>query len=269
MLTRPPSDIMKAAHLIAMESGRPLDPPLKGPVTLRCEKLTVETGFASPPGRRVELFAAAVASLMWVATGGADAASSHRMSTVPALAVSPTREGVGGVHYIVIQVDQNTGPHGPRVLFDESPFRGGSVVGEDWKAAAQLAVIAAANALGRDPRGWTVIIKNHAPNMVIDGESAGSAVAVGVMAAWRGDRVRANVAVTGAITADGRILEVDDLPGKLAAAAGAKFTTLLVPRGQTQASHGNLTELAAQRHITVIEIGSLQEAYALMTEAPP
>jgi predicted S18 family serine protease len=239
------------------------------------EKLTVALRFtmitrsANQLGWRAELLAAAVAGLMWVATGGADAASSHRFATVPALAVSPTFQGVGGVHYVVIQVDQNAGLNGPRVLFDESSFRGGSVVGEDWKAAARLAVIAAANALGRDPRGWTVIIKNHAPNTVIDGESAGSAVAVGVMAAWRGDRVRPDVAVTGAITADGRILEVDDLPSKLEAAAGAKFTTLLVPRGQIRTPHGSLTELAAQRQITVIEIGSLQEAYALMTEAPP
>ncbi len=53
----------------------------------------------------------------------------------------------------------------------------------------------------------------------------GSAVAVGVMAAWRGNRVRPDVAVTGAITADGRILEVDDLPGKLEATAKYELRT--------------------------------------------
>jgi predicted S18 family serine protease len=239
------------------------------------EKLNIELRWKrekrplGPPRRWVALIAVAVVGTVWAEPGGADAASSHRLVTVPALAVSSTQEGDGGVHYVVIQVDQNSRLNGPIVLFDESSFRGGSVVGQEWKDAAQVAVIAAANAVGRDPRGWTVVIKNHAPNTVIDGKSAGSAVAVGVMAAWKGHRVRPDVVMTGAITADGRILEVDDLPGKLAGAARANFTTLLVPRGQTRSPHWNLAELAAQRRMTVIEIGSLQEAYDLMTEPGP
>ncbi len=225
--------------------------------------------FWSEHRRRAGLVVVAAAWAVCAEQGAADAASSHRLVTVPALAVSSTQGGDGGVHYVVIQVDQNAGLDGPIVLFDESSFRGGSVVGQEWKDAARLAVIAAANAVGRDPRGWTVIIKNHAPNTVIDGKSAGSAVAVGVMAAWKGHRVRPDVVMTGAITADGRILEVDDLPGKLAGAARANFTTLLVPRGQTRTPHWNLAELAAQAGMTVIEIGSLQEAYGLMTEPGP
>lgn len=75
----------------------------------------------------------------WVVTGGADAASSHCFATVSVLAVSPTFQGTGGVHYVAIQVDQNTGLNGPRVLFDESSFRSGSVV---------------AGRIGKPPHGW-------------------------------------------------------------------------------------------------------------------
>lgn len=251
----------------------PPRPSAQGAGYATMEKLNGELGWMreerplGPPRRWVGLIA--VAGMMWAEPGGADAASSHRLVTVPALAVSSTEEGVGAVHYVVIEVDQNAGLNGPAVLFDESSFRGGSVVGQDWKDAARLAVIAAANALGRDPRGWTVVIKNHAPNTVIDGESAGSAVAVGVMAAWRGDAVRPDVALTGAITGDGRILEVGDLLKKVTGAANAHFKTVLVPRSQARTPERDLYDLAARLQVTVIEVGTLLEAYELMTGARP
>jgi hypothetical protein len=86
------------------------------------EKLNIELRWKrekrplGPPRRWVALIAVAVVGTVWAEPGGADAASSHRLVTVPALAVSSTQEGDGGVHYVVIQVDQNSRLNGPIVL---------------------------------------------------------------------------------------------------------------------------------------------------------
>ncbi|MBI4401269.1 MAG: hypothetical protein HY581_06520, partial [Nitrospirae bacterium] len=112
-------------------------------------------------------------------------------------------------------------------------------------------------------------IKNRTYSSFTDGSSASSAVAVGIMAAWRGDQVRPGVALTGEITADGRILEVGQLLGKLDGAASANMHTMLVPKSQAHTSEWDLLQQGRQRNITVIEVGSLQEAYDLMTGKKP
>ena len=63
------------------------------------------------------------------------------------------------------------------------------------------------------------------------GASASSTVAVGIVAAWRGDEIKSDVALTGKIIEDGRI----------EAAARAQFKTLLIPRGQLYSPDGDLS----------------------------
>lgn len=193
-------------------------------------------------------------------------ADPHRFATVPALTVlSSGGKELGGVNYIVIQLDRNLEHRGPTVLFSER----GTAVGNDWKEGVRVAVTAAAAALGEDARNWTLTIKNRTYSSFTDGSSASSAVAVGIMAAWRGDQVRPGVALTGEITADGRILEVGQLVSKLEGAAGANMHTMLVPKGQARTLEWDLLQQGRQRNITVIEVGSLQEAYDLMTGKKP
>ncbi len=200
----------------------------------------------------------------------ASLAEPHRFATVPALAVSFIGgKEIGGVHYIAIQLDRDPERRGPTILFSEISLGGGSVVGKDWKEGVRRAVAAAADALGEDQRNWTVTIKNRSYSSLTEGASASSAVAVGIMAAWRGDTIRSDVALTGVITADGRIREVGSLRGKLEGAALAKMHTLLVPKSEARTSEGDLYELGRQYNITVIEVGSLQEAYELMTGHQP
>ncbi len=195
-------------------------------------------------------------------------AEPHRFVTVPALAVSSIGgKEIGNVHYIVIQLDQDLQRRGPTVLFSER-FTG-SVVSEDWKEGARVAVDAAASVLGEDPRNWTITIKNRTNVALTAGSSASSAVAVGIMAAWHRDALRPGVALTGAITADGRIGEVDGLPSKLEGAATARMHTMLVPKGQARTSEWDLYQQGGQRNIAVIEVGSLREAYELMTGKKP
>ena len=97
--------------------------------------------------------------------------------------------------------------------------------------------------------------------------SASSAVAVGLVAAWRGDDVRSDVVLTGTIIPDGLIESVGALPIKIEAAARAQFKTILVPRGQLDKAYWDLSQPALRWNITVIEVSTLEEAYPLMTTA--
>ena len=197
-------------------------------------------------------------------------AEPHRFATVPALVVGfMGGKETGGVHYIAIQLDRDPERRGPTILFNEIALGGGSAVGKDWKEGVRLAVAAAAEAIGEDQRNWTVTIKNRSYGSLTDGASASSAVAVGIMAAWRGDTIRSDVALTGVITADGRIRKVGGLRGKLEGAAYAKIHTLLVPMGEARTPEWDLYELGRQYNVTVIEVGSLREAYELMTSHQP
>jgi predicted S18 family serine protease len=95
--------------------------------------------------------------------------------------------------------------------------------------------------------------------------SASSAVAVGIVAAWRGDGVKSDVALTGTIMPDGQIESVGALLIKVEAAARAQYKTILVPRGQLDKADQDLSLLAARWNITIIEVATLDEAYQLMT----
>lgn len=188
------------------------------------------------------------------------------IASVPALAVRHD-DRAGVVHYIVIQINRRPQLDGPVVQFSEIMFGGGSVVGDDWKDGVKQAVLAALRQLNADGRDWLVTIKNRSHNAITDGTSASSAVAVGVMAAWRGDAVRPTVALTGQIAQDGNILAVGQIPQKIEAAAREHFTTVLVPRGQLQTAEWDLTMVAAKWRIDIVEVGTLEEAYQAMTGA--
>ena len=95
--------------------------------------------------------------------------------------------------------------------------------------------------------------------------SASSAVAVGIVAAWRGDDVKSDVALTGAIMPDGQIESVGALLIKVEAAARAQYKTILVPRGQLDKADWDLSLLATRWNITILEVATLDEAYQLMT----
>jgi uncharacterized protein len=210
------------------------------------------------------------AAFLAVVTGCGDdlqAADSHRVATVPALAVSTTDGHVGGIHYIVIQLDENGDGRGPLISFSEQ-LRG-SAVGEEWKAGVRAAVAAAGRVVDADTRNWTVTVRNASYSSYTEGASASSAIAVALIAARRGDRLSQDVAITGAVSPDGRLLEVDGLPAKLDGAARGNMRLLLIPKGQARSDEWDLMEQGRQRNVTVIEVGTLQEAYELMVRRPP
>lgn len=137
----------------------------------------------------------------------------HRhVATVPALGVlAEGRTGV--IHYIVLQIDKAPRREGPTIQFNEINLGDGSLVSEDWKEGVTQAVAAAA--MGEDGREWMITIKNRSYSALTEGVSASSVVAVGIMAAWRGDEITPHVALTGKIMPNGQILSVGALPLKV------------------------------------------------------
>jgi predicted S18 family serine protease len=193
-------------------------------------------------------------------------ADSRRVVTVPALGVLAGGQ-TGVVQYIVLQIDKDSRQEGPTVQFNEISLGGGSIVSEDWKEGVKHAVVAATKTVGENGRGWLITIKNRSYNAWTEGMSASSAVAVGLVAAWRGDDIRSDVVLTGTIMPDGQIEPVGSLLTKIEAAARAQFKTILVPRGQLDKADWDLSQLALRWNITVIEVATLEEAYLLMTTA--
>ncbi len=194
------------------------------------------------------------------------AGENRHIVTVPALAVLSGGQ-TGIVHYIVLQIDKDSRQGGPTVQFNEINLGGGSIVSEDWKEGVRQAVAAATKAVGEDGREWVITIKNRSYNALTEGASASSAVAVGLVAAWRGDDVKSDIALTGQIMPDGRIESVGALAVKIEAAARAEFRTVLVPRGQLSTVERDLPQLVSKWNIKAIEVATLEEAYQLMTTA--
>ncbi len=202
------------------------------------------------------------------ASSSAIRAESSRTASVPALAVSVVGgQQVGNVHSVVLQLDQDPQGLGPTILFSESSV--GSAVDDVWKDGARTAITAAAKVMGEDARNWRLTIKNRSRFSLSGGSSASSAIAVGIIAAWRGDTIRSGVVLTGVIAPDGRIEDVGDLPVKLQGAATANMRSMLVPKGEAKTAEGDLFELGRQRNINVVEVATLQEAYEFMTGIRP
>jgi predicted S18 family serine protease len=195
-------------------------------------------------------------------------AESKRYMSVPALAAAQVNgQLVGNVHYIVLQLDRDPQGRGPTILFSESTA--GSAVDEVWKDGARAAIAAAARIMGEDVRNWALTIRNRSRFSLSSGSSASSAMAVGIIAAWRGDDLRSGVVLTGVITPEGRIEDVGDLPAKLQGAVAANMHAMLVPKGEAKTDEWDLYELGRQRNITVVEVSTLQEAYEIMTGIRP
>jgi hypothetical protein len=147
-------------------------------------------------------------------------AGSLKIVSVPTLSVRG--EGLPGVvNYILVQLDHVASDSGPTVQFNEVNLGGGSLVGEEWKEGASRAVRAVTHTVGDSGHDWLGTIKNRSATSLTDGMSASAAVAVAIMAAYRGDAIRSDVALSGQITPDGRLDVVGGLPVKIKAAANA------------------------------------------------
>ncbi|MGZ8374576.1 MAG: S16 family serine protease [Nitrospira sp.] len=176
-------------------------------------------------------------------------------------------EGLPGVvNYILVQLDHIASQGGPTIQFNEVNLGGGSLVGEEWKEGARRAVRAVLHTVGDSGHDWMITIKNRSATSLTDGMSASAAVAVAIMAAYRGGAIRSDVALSGQITPDGRLDVVGGLPVKIEAAANAHYRAIIVPRDQVLTPDWiSSTDVASHRRLQLIQVGTLDEAYQAMT----
>ena len=73
------------------------------------------------------------------------------------------------------------------------------------------------------------------------------------------------VAMTGRLGPDGQIGTVGGIAGKVRAAAREGYHTILIPSGQLNDPRWQLGSLALELNVTLTEVSSIEEAYALMT----
>ena len=131
-------------------------------------------------------------------------AQSSRVVSVPTLGVRT--DGLPGViNYVLIQFERIATQNGPVIDFNEINLGGGSLVGEEWKDGVRSAVQAVARLVGEDGHDWRITLKNRAVTAVTDGRSSSGAIAVGILAAYKGDTLRSDIAMSGVVTPDGRI----------------------------------------------------------------
>jgi len=208
---------------------------------------------------------ALIISLLPIGLVAAQTNPAPTIVSVPALGVQ-TDGMTGFVNYILIQFDRTAAQEGPTVEFNEINFGGGSRVGDEWKEGMLRAVQAVTLAVGDEGRDWLITIKNRSVTAFTDGTSAGAVVAVGIMAAYFGDPIREDTALSGQVTADGRLDVVGGLPVKIEAAAAAHYKTVVIPRDQNQMPDWTATNDAASRkRVQLISVGTLKEAYEAMT----
>jgi hypothetical protein len=139
--------------------------------------------------------------------------------------------------------------------------------GEAWRSSVWLASFLAARAVGTD-------LTRHRFNIsvggIIDGASAGALMAVGFVAALRGDAVRPGISVTGALAPDSSVAPVGGVLEKVRAAAKGGIRILGIPRGQALAADGegppeDAVALGRSLGVEVREVADLREAYELVT----
>jgi len=199
-----------------------------------------------------------------------EAAHQRTFLSIPVLGViDQGGKMVGATHYLAIQVDRLSDSSGPQLQFNEGSRAFGTLKGSalspDWKDAARTAIDVAARATNEDPRTWRVTLKNVSTAYMTDGPSASAALAVAIATAVRHTPILSNVALTGTIASDGRILSVGRLPEKIQGAAAAGIAIVLIPTGQSRTRNWDVRPLSESLHISVIEVGTLQEAYERMT----
>jgi hypothetical protein len=95
--------------------------------------------------------------------------------------------------------------------------------------------------------------------------TAGAALAVGFLAVMQGHTVRPGIALAGTVEPDGRIGPVGDSREIINTATREGYTTVLIPSGQLRDPRWSISTRKMTSTVTVQEVGSIDEAYFLMT----
>lgn len=204
---------------------------------------------------------AIVASVMIMAWAAGDAAASHVVHLPISAAVRA--ETGSGFNVIVMSWDQEGAPNPLRLQWGHSqvPVRGAGL------GPLAGAFDYALNRLGphHRPTGTLSLSTFSEVPTSSEGPSAGAALAVGFLAVLKGERLISGIALTGTLEPTGRIGSVTRMADKMKAAARSGYRVLLVPRGQLPAPRVNLVRMGAESNLILREVGTVDEAYEIMT----
>jgi hypothetical protein len=184
--------------------------------------------------------------------------------TVPAL-WADTRQGVSGIEPAKVWVNaQGSGQF--EVDLNDIEAEG---AGDSWRAASASAAVVGTMVSGVSPAGVDI---NFAVTGPINGPSAGGILTMAIMAALLDSPLRADVTMTGTITADGSLGKIGGVELKLQAAAKAGYRTVLLPPANMtvrRAANGedvSATVLGAELGVEVIEVANIQQAFSLFRD---
>jgi len=138
--------------------------------------------------------------------------------------------------------------------------------GPAWRTSAWVAAFVASELAGRPFGAQRFVVS--APGSV-DGSSASALVAVGFLAAFRGDPVLPDRTLTGSITPDFSVTQVGGVTEKVRAAKLAGKRKVGVPVGQAIDDETepptDVIALGRQLGVEVVEVATLHDAYELLT----
>lgn len=118
---------------------------------------------------------------------------------------------------------------------------------------------------GQQPTGTLSLFTMSSTSISTEGPSAAAALAIGFLAVLRGDRLIDGIALTGTLESTGRIGQVRNIREKIKAAGREGYRVLLVPRGQMYAPRVKLVGIGVEPNVVVREVGTIDEAYEIMT----
>jgi hypothetical protein len=188
-------------------------------------------------------------------------AAAESVVEIPVLAAIQSNDQ-GVFEVLLLRWDQQPAPV-PMVL----RWQGGNIApGQHNLASMAMAFEFALDHTPRSDHAGTVNATGFAyVSTGSDGPSAGAVMTVGFAALLKGDHIRRGIAMTGTIAKDGTIGPVGGIPDKIRAAAREGYRTVLIPEGQRYDPRWNIDRLMLDLRIEVREVGTIEEAYRLMT----
>jgi PDZ domain-containing protein len=202
--------------------------------------------------------AAAIVSLTWAA---GEVFASHVVQLPISAAVRA--ETGSGFNIIVMSWDQEGAPNPLRLQWGHSqvPVRG---AGLGPLAQSFDYAVTRLGPLHRPTGTLSLSTLSEVPTSS-EGPSAGAALAVGFLAVLKGERLIGGIALTGTLEPTGRIGAVTRVAEKIKAAAQSGYRVLLVPRGQLPAPRVTLARMGTESNLILREVGTVDEAYEIMT----
>ncbi len=138
------------------------------------------------------------------------------------------------------------------------------LTGIDTQHSERVAVEVAANRAKINKDNYNMLFKIESSAEVVDGPSAGGALALLAYAEFSGKRMREDITITGTIDVDGRIGKIGGVFEKARAVAESETPTykvFLVPRGQRTQNGIDLNKYAMEKWgLQVAEVETIDEA---------